>query len=98
MAGLALCGLSGMSPASAQDAAQLPQRIALAPGEYLWMPELAPQGPLLVLVSLPEQLAYVYRNGVRIGVSTVSTGKAGHETPTGVFTILEKRVEHYSNL
>lgn len=97
-AALTLCGLWRIPPAAAQDAAQVPQRIALAPGEYLWIPELAPQGPLLVLVSLPEQLAYVYRNGVRIGVSTVSTGKAGHETPTGVFTILEKRVEHYSNL
>jgi hypothetical protein len=28
----------------------------------------------------------------------VSTGKKGHETPTGVFTILEKHEEHYSNL
>jgi hypothetical protein len=49
-------------------------------------------------VSLPEQLAYVYRNGVIIGASTVSTGKKGHETPTGVFTILQKNQDHYSNL
>jgi hypothetical protein len=35
---------------------------------------------------------------VLIGVSTVSTGRPGHETPTGVFTILQKRKEHYSNL
>ena len=71
---------------------------ALKPGQFTWMPELAPQGPVVIVVSLPEQRAYVYRNGVRIGVSTVSTGKPGHETPTGVFTILEKRREHYSNL
>lgn len=70
----------------------------LKPGQFSWTPELAPQGPVVIVVSLPEQRAYVYRNGVRIGVSTVSTGKAGHETPTGVFTILEKRREHYSNL
>jgi len=43
-------------------------------------------------------LAYVYRNGVIIGASTVSTGKKGHETPTGVFTILQKNEDHYSNL
>jgi L,D-transpeptidase catalytic domain len=72
--------------------------IALKPGEYLWMPELAPAGPVVIVISLPEQLAYVYRNGVRIGVSTVSTGKPGYETPTGVFTILQKQREHYSNL
>jgi hypothetical protein len=40
----------------------------------------------------------VYRNGVLIGASTVSTGKKGHETPTGVFTILQKHEDHYSNL
>ena len=51
-----------------------------------------------MVVSLPEQLAYVYRNGVIIGASTVSTGKKGHETPTGVFTILQKHEDHYSNL
>jgi hypothetical protein len=38
----------------------------------------------------------VYRNGVRIGVSTVSSGKPGHETPTGVFTILQKDAHHHS--
>ena len=52
----------------------------------------------MLIVSLPEQLAYVYRNGVIIGASTVSTGKKGHETPTGVFTILQKHEDHYSNL
>jgi hypothetical protein len=40
----------------------------------------------------------VYRNGVRIAVSTVSTGKKGHETPTGVFTILQKNKDHRSSL
>jgi hypothetical protein len=65
---------------------------------YTWTPELAPQGPVLIVIGIAEQRAWVYRNGVRIGVSAVSTGRAGYETPTGVFTILEKRREHYSNL
>jgi L,D-transpeptidase catalytic domain len=34
---------------------------------------------------------------VPIGASTVSTGAKGHATPTGVFTILQKRQEHYSS-
>ena len=71
--------------------------LSLKPGEYLWMPELAPKGPVVIVVSLPEQMAYVYRNGVRIGATTVSSGKKGHETPTGVFTILQKHKEHFSN-
>ncbi|MGN7725255.1 L,D-transpeptidase [Luteimonas sp. 22616] len=64
---------------------------------YIWTPQLSPQGPTTIVVSLQEQRAYVYRNGVRIGISKVSTGKPGYETPTGVFTILEKHREHYSN-
>lgn len=51
----------------------------------------------MIIVSLGAQRAYVYRKGVPIGVSTVSTGKTGHKTPIGVFTILQKAVEHRSN-
>jgi hypothetical protein len=70
----------------------------LAPGDYLWHPEVSPAGPVVVLVSLPDQVMYVYRNGVRIGRSTVSTGTAGHRTPTGVFTVLQKKVDHESSI
>ena len=70
----------------------------LRPGEYLWAPEIAPQGPVLLVVSLATQRAVVYRNGLPIGISTVSTGRPGYRTPTGVFTILQKHVEHYSNI
>ena len=66
-------------------------------GEFLWAPELSPRGPVLVVVSLATQRAVAYRNGVPIGVSTASTGKKGYETPTGVFTILQKHVVHKSN-
>ena len=53
---------------------------------------------MLVIISLPHQIAYVYRDDTLIGRSTVSTGKPGYETPPGVYPILQKRVEHYSNL
>lgn len=68
----------------------------LKPGEYWWRPELSPNGPLMVLISVPEQTMHVYRNGILIGRSTVSTGSKGHSTPGGVFSILEKKQEHYS--
>ena len=70
----------------------------LKPGNYAWHPELSPGGPVVVLVSLPDQILYVYRNGVRIGRSTVSTGKPGKHTPTGVFTVLQKKVRHESSI
>jgi len=69
---------------------------ALKPGEYWWHPELSPSGPFMVLVSVPEQTMHVYRNGIRIGRSSISTGSKGNATPGGVFSILEKKQEHYS--
>jgi L,D-transpeptidase catalytic domain len=79
-------------------AAPLPPRSQLRPNEYTWHPETSPQGPVLMVISLPEQQAYVYRNGVLIGRTTISSGRAGHRTPTGVFTVLEKQRKHYSNI
>src|SRR6266700_3621763 len=54
-----------------------PFRSELKTGDYIWHPEISPSGPVVVIVSLPEQRIYVYRNGVRIGRSTVSTGTKG---------------------
>lgn len=71
---------------------------AMKPGEFLWAPHVAPDGPVVIVVSIAQQRAYAYRNGIPIGISTVSTGKKGHETPTGVFTLLQKNVDHKSNL
>ena len=70
----------------------------LEPGEYVWAPERSPNGAVEIVVSIPLQRAFVYRGGILIGITTVSTGRTGHETPTGSFTILQKRRQHYSNL
>jgi L,D-transpeptidase catalytic domain len=75
-----------------------PSTHALKPGDYVWHPEVSPAGPVVALVSIPDQIMYVYRNGVRIGRSTVSTGKPGKRTPTGVFTVLQKKVDHESSI
>lgn len=75
-----------------------PDTLTLKPGQYVWEPERAPEGPLLIVASVTEQVAYVYRNGVCIARSSVSTGRPGHPTPTGVFRILEKEVHHTSSI
>ena len=87
-------------PASteAQQQADTTDVSALKPGQYVWYPDRAPDGFVAIIVSLPDQRCYVYRNGVRIGVSTCSTGRAGHRTPVGMFTILQKDVDHHSSL
>jgi len=102
---LALATLFVLSPASVfaapswgdttpQAAETAPQN--LKPGQFKWQGGAIPSGPIVVVVSLAEQRAYVYRNGVRIGVASVSTGKPGYGTPTGVFTVLEKDADHRS--
>jgi hypothetical protein len=70
---------------------------SLKKGEFTWAPELSPKGPILVTVSLDEQKAFTYRNGVLIGIATTSSGKLGHETPTGVFHTLMKDAKHRSS-
>ena len=70
----------------------------MAPGDYDWNPEASLAGDVVIVVSLPQQLVHVYRGGVRIGESTISSGRPGHDTPTGVFTILQKQKMHRSTL
>lgn len=69
----------------------------LKTGQYVWAPQLAPGGPMLLIVNVTRQRALLYRNGLPIAAATVSTGRPGYGTPTGVFTILQKHVEHYSS-
>jgi lipoprotein-anchoring transpeptidase ErfK/SrfK len=67
-------------------------------GEFVWRPELATAGNVEIVVSIPQQRAYVYRANRLIGVTTVSTGRAGHRTPTGRFPIMEKHRTHFSSI
>jgi len=73
--------------------------VNLQPGEFLWLPgsQVRVGAPVTMLVSLRDQRGYLYRDGQRIAVSTVSTGMPGHDTPPGVYPIIEKRKVHFSN-
>jgi lipoprotein-anchoring transpeptidase ErfK/SrfK len=85
---LAACGSKGVSVPSIFT--------GLNPQQYTWYPERSVSGPILVFVSIPRQEAVVYRNGIRIGRAACSTGRPGHSTPTGVFQILQKDIDHHS--
>lgn len=56
------------------------------------------EGPLQIVVSKDLQELKIYDGGVVVATSRVSTGKAGHSTPTGIFSILEKKRTHFSNI
>jgi lipoprotein-anchoring transpeptidase ErfK/SrfK len=75
-----------------------PDATLLNPGQHVWRMDPAASGPVRIVVSIPLQVAYVFRGGSLIGASSVSTGMPGYDTPVGTFTILEKKVDHKSNL
>lgn len=54
--------------------------------------------PLLIVVSIKKQQVRVYDINGEIASSQISSGKPGHDTPMGVFSILEKNVYHVSNI
>jgi hypothetical protein len=55
-------------------------------------------GPVLAVVSLAQQRISVYGRAGLMAQSSVSTGMAGHRTPTGVFSIVQKNKFHRSNI
>jgi hypothetical protein len=89
---LASGSIAALGLGAPSGSAQLVSKYAeqLENGEFNWFPERSPGGPMLIIVSIPDQKLHVYRNGIRVAASTCSTGKPGHSTPTGVFKILEK--------
>jgi len=63
-----------------------------------WPRGEALKGPVQIVVSLPHQRMTLYKGGQKIASSRVSTGKAGHRTPAGIFSIIQKHRQHFSNL
>jgi lipoprotein-anchoring transpeptidase ErfK/SrfK len=51
-----------------------------------------------IVVSLADQRLYAYHDQQLVAWSNVSSGKPGHETPTGAFTVSQKDVDHHSSL
>ncbi|SIP97829.1 Putative peptidoglycan binding domain-containing protein [Rhizobium sp. RU20A] len=75
--------------------------LCLASGTALSpVPALAAGGsaPLQIVVTKDTQSLVVYDGDTIVATSRVSTGKAGHATPTGIFSVLEKRRMHHSNI
>ncbi|HEY0257674.1 MAG TPA: L,D-transpeptidase family protein [Candidatus Methylacidiphilales bacterium] len=64
---------------------------------YTWKPD--PTQPITrVEVRLGEQKVYVYQDDAVAGESPITTGKPGHETPPGHYSVLVKDIDHKSNL
>ncbi|MCX7285628.1 MAG: L,D-transpeptidase family protein [Novosphingobium sp.] len=105
----AIAMISGALPFGRAEPAQAQAVIpAGAPMEPLAAPIPKPVSPppvadvlqsgVLIVVSKPTQQMHVFKDGALWATSPVSTGKRGHGTPAGVFPILQKRVQHRSNI
>jgi lipoprotein-anchoring transpeptidase ErfK/SrfK len=65
--------------------------------DYRWKPD--PTQPITrVEVRLGEQRVYIYQGDELAGESPITTGKPGHDTPPGHYSVLVKDIDHKSNL
>jgi hypothetical protein len=87
--GIVLAGLPRPPVVAVDDALQLPTFV---------LPAMPPAALLRVVISLPQQKAYVFRDRSLVATSPVSTGRPGHPTPLGTFRITQKKVRHRSNI
>ncbi|PDT05036.1 hypothetical protein CO666_05200 [Rhizobium chutanense] len=73
--------------------------LALLSATALVHPALAADARTLqIIVSKDKQSLAVYDGTEVVATSKVSTGKDGHTTPSGIFSVLEKQKYHESNL
>jgi L,D-transpeptidase catalytic domain len=57
-----------------------------------------PKGPLIISISIASQHLTVYDQSTPIAHAPISTGMAGHATPMGVFSVIQKQRWHQSNI
>jgi len=67
----------------------------MKPGEYQWATTI-PDGEAKVVIDILTQRFYVYRGETLVGVSTISSGKKGRETPLGFWDVKVKKVKGFS--
>lgn len=55
-------------------------------------------GEASIVIDLGQQRVFFYKGDKVVGGSNISTGKAGFETPTGEYKVIQKDKDHASNL
>lgn len=73
------------------------ERVRYQLWDYIWKPD--PNEPITrIEIRLGEQKVYVYQGDNIAGISPTTTGKPGHDTPPGHYSVLVKDIDHKSNL
>lgn len=86
----------GAAPQAHRDAVAEFGPLHLKPGEFKWAADIPASGETKVVIDTLTQRFYVYRGDKLVGVSTVSTGKKGKETPLGFWSVMLKKKLGYS--
>src|SRR4051794_17772040 len=92
---VAIAGLAALIAAPADDAGALERRSERSVESI----ESRTAGePIIAIVSLLKQRITVYDANSWIVRAPVSSGQKGRETPAGIFSVIQKEADHYSNL
>jgi hypothetical protein len=51
-----------------------------------------------IVIDISDQTASFYKGSKLVGVSAISSGREGHDTPVGNYKIIQKEQDHHSNL
>lgn len=86
-----LVAVTTATPLRAEGASAAPDTSAI-------IQSLSVTGPIMAIVSLRDQRVAIYDANGEILQAPISSGQPGHETPSGLFTVIQKEAEHYSNL
>jgi lipoprotein-anchoring transpeptidase ErfK/SrfK len=85
----------GHAPKATKEAQALFGTVALRPGDYRWAAAI-PDAPAKVVIDRMQQLMFVYKGDALVGVSTISSGKKGKETPLGYWKVFRKAAKGFS--
>jgi lipoprotein-anchoring transpeptidase ErfK/SrfK len=89
-------GFSGYNSKLGSSQQHRTSTAAIDLGKFTW---LAPDSNVnRIVVSLIDQSLYAYDGQQLVAFSNISSGKPGHETPTGTFTVSQKDVDHHSSI
>jgi hypothetical protein len=77
---------------------QRPRRRQAKPVEAVAKEAAKPQGPLIIAISISHQSLKVYDANGFYAETPISTGMAGHSTPMGAFSVIQKQKMHRSNI
>ena len=70
---------------------------SLADQESYWAGDSA-AGPAHIVIKIGQQKLFYYHGGKLVGISAISSGREGHDSPVGNFKVRKKEKQHASNL